>query len=44
VKATTHWDDNQRLLEASRSVTAAAMPGLAIDKLDPSELLQTRGW
>jgi pyridoxal 5'-phosphate synthase pdxS subunit len=44
VKATTHWDDARRLLEASRSDTAAAIPGLAIDKLDPSELLQTRGW
>jgi pyridoxal 5'-phosphate synthase pdxS subunit len=44
VKAVTHWDDPQRLLEASRSLTAAAMPGLDIDKLDPSELLQTRGW
>jgi pyridoxal 5'-phosphate synthase pdxS subunit len=44
VKATTHWDDPARVLEASRSVTAAAMPGLDIDKLDPSELLQTRGW
>lgn len=44
VKATTHWDDPQRLLDAARSITAGAMPGLAIDKLDPSELLQTRGW
>jgi pyridoxal 5'-phosphate synthase pdxS subunit len=44
VRATTHWDDPQRLLEASRMLTASAMPGLAIDKLDPSELLQTRGW
>jgi pyridoxal 5'-phosphate synthase pdxS subunit len=44
VKATTHWDDPARVLEASKSVTAAAMPGLDMDKLDPSELLQTRGW
>jgi len=44
VKATTHWDDPQRVLEASKSVTAAAMPGLDMDKLDPSELMQTRGW
>jgi pyridoxal 5'-phosphate synthase pdxS subunit len=44
VKATTHWDDPERVLAASRSVTAAAMPGLAIDKLDKSELLQSRGW
>jgi pyridoxal 5'-phosphate synthase pdxS subunit len=44
VKATTHWDDPQRLLESARAITAGAMPGLAIDKLDPSELLQTRGW
>ena len=44
VKATTHWDDPQRLLESARAITAGAMPGLAIDKLDPSELLQSRGW
>ncbi|MGQ0552863.1 MAG: pyridoxal 5'-phosphate synthase lyase subunit PdxS [Planctomycetota bacterium] len=44
VKATTHWDDPQRLLDACRSIQAAAMPGLDIDKLDKSELLQTRGW
>ena len=44
VKATTHWDDPQRLLDSARAITAGAMPGLAIDKLDPSELLQSRGW
>jgi pyridoxal 5'-phosphate synthase pdxS subunit len=44
VKATTHWDDPQRVLDASRSVTAAAMPGLDVSRLQPDELLQTRGW
>jgi len=44
VKATTHWDDPQRLLDACRAITAAAMPGLDVSKLQPDELLQTRGW
>jgi pyridoxal 5'-phosphate synthase pdxS subunit len=44
VKATTYWDDPQRLLEASKSIAAEAMPGLDVSKLDPDELLQTRGW
>jgi len=44
VKATTHWDDPQRVLEACKAVTAAAMPGLDVSKLQPDELLQTRGW
>ncbi len=44
VKATTHWDDPQRVLDAAKSISADAMAGLQVDKLDPSELLQTRGW
>jgi len=44
VKATTHWDDPQRLLESARAITSGAMPGLEIGKLDPGELLQSRGW
>ncbi|MBM3985095.1 MAG: pyridoxal 5'-phosphate synthase lyase subunit PdxS [Planctomycetes bacterium] len=44
VKATTHWDDPQRVLDACRTISAAAMPGLDVARLQPSELLQTRGW
>ena len=44
VKATTHWDDPQRVLDACRTISAAAMPGLDVGKLPPGELLQTRGW
>ena len=44
VKATTHWDDPQRVLDACRTISAAAMPGLDVGKLQPSELLQSRGW
>ncbi len=44
VTATTHWDDPQRVLEAARTISAEAMPGLDVAKLDPAELLQTRGW
>jgi pyridoxal 5'-phosphate synthase pdxS subunit len=44
VKATTHWNDPSRVLEACRTVAAAPMAGLDMDKLDPSEMLQTRGW
>jgi len=44
VKATTHWDDTARVLDACRSVAAAPMRGLDIGKLDPKEMLQTRGW
>jgi pyridoxal 5'-phosphate synthase pdxS subunit len=44
VKATTHWDDPQRVLDACRTISAAAMPGLDVAKLQPSEMLQSRGW
>jgi pyridoxal 5'-phosphate synthase pdxS subunit len=44
VKATTHWDDAEKVLEASRSVAAAPMAGIDVAKMDESELLQTRGW
>jgi pyridoxal 5'-phosphate synthase pdxS subunit len=43
VKATTYYDDPQKLLEASEEL-GLAMPGLDVAKLDESELLQTRGW
>ncbi|MCB9896852.1 MAG: pyridoxal 5'-phosphate synthase lyase subunit PdxS [Planctomycetes bacterium] len=44
VQATTHWDDPERVLDACRQVVKAPMVGLDLDKLDPSEMLQTRGW
>jgi pyridoxal 5'-phosphate synthase pdxS subunit len=44
VKATTHWNDPALVLDATRSIAAAPMVGLDMDKLDPSEMLQTRGW
>ena len=44
VAATTHWDDPARVLEACKAVAAAPMEGLDVSKLDPSEMLQTRGW
>jgi pyridoxal 5'-phosphate synthase pdxS subunit len=44
VKATTHWNDPALVLDATRSIAAAPMAGLDMDKLDPSEMLQTRGW
>jgi len=43
VKATTHWSDPARVLEASRDL-GRAMDGLDVSRLDTSELLQTRGW
>lgn len=43
VRATTHFDDPQVLLETSEECTGA-MKGLAIAALDPAQMLQTRGW
>jgi len=43
VKAATHYKDPQKLLEASEEL-GEAMRGLDVAKLEPSELLQTRGW
>jgi pyridoxal 5'-phosphate synthase pdxS subunit len=43
VKATTHFNDPRKLLEASEEL-GEAMRGLDVAKLEPSELLQTRGW
>ncbi|HYM09832.1 MAG TPA: pyridoxal 5'-phosphate synthase lyase subunit PdxS [Bryobacterales bacterium] len=43
VKAATHYNDPQKLLEASEEL-GEAMRGLDVSKLEPSELLQTRGW
>lgn len=43
VKATTHFEDPEKLLEACRDL-GEPMPGLDIAKLDEAELMQTRGW
>jgi pyridoxal 5'-phosphate synthase pdxS subunit len=43
VKATTYFNDAQKLLEASEDL-GMAMPGLDISKLPEGELMQTRGW
>jgi len=43
VKATTYFNDPQKLLEASEEL-GMAMPGLDISKLPEAELMQTRGW
>ena len=43
VKAATYYKDPVKLLEASEEL-GEAMPGLEISKLDPDQLMQTRGW
>jgi pyridoxal 5'-phosphate synthase pdxS subunit len=43
VKATTYFNDPEKLLEASEDL-GMAMPGLEISKLPQEELMQTRGW
>src|SRR5436305_4888752 len=43
VKATTYFNDAEKLLEASEEL-GEAMRGLDVSKLPESELLQTRGW
>jgi pyridoxal 5'-phosphate synthase pdxS subunit len=43
VMAATHYSDPKVLLEVSENVPSA-MKGLAVAGLDPSQLLQTRGW
>jgi pyridoxal 5'-phosphate synthase pdxS subunit len=43
VRATTHWDEPEEVLAASRGL-AAAMPGLELDRLEEHERLANRGW
>jgi pyridoxal 5'-phosphate synthase pdxS subunit len=43
VRATTHYDDPQVLLECSEQCTGA-MKGLAVAAIDAASMLQTRGW
>jgi pyridoxal 5'-phosphate synthase pdxS subunit len=43
VKATTYYNDPQKLLEASEEL-GMGMPGIDVATLDESQLLQTRGW
>jgi pyridoxal 5'-phosphate synthase pdxS subunit len=43
VEATTHWQDAQRVAEASRGL-GTAMLSIESSKLDPEQLLAQRGW
>ncbi len=43
VHATTHWQEPEEVLNASRGL-GEAMEGLELDKLDESERLANRGW
>jgi pyridoxal 5'-phosphate synthase pdxS subunit len=43
VHATTHWKDAAEVLNACRGL-GKAMPGLAMETLQPSERLANRGW
>ncbi|MEQ9323134.1 MAG: pyridoxal 5'-phosphate synthase lyase subunit PdxS [Polyangiaceae bacterium] len=43
VAATTHWQDAERLLAASRGL-GEAMPGLEMAVLPPEERMASRGW
>jgi len=43
VAATTHWQDPQRLLAASRGL-GEAMPGLEMETLAPEQRMAERGW
>jgi pyridoxal 5'-phosphate synthase pdxS subunit len=43
VKATTHFEDAQAVLEASEEL-GEAMPGLDVRQMDEKDMLSTRGW
>jgi pyridoxal 5'-phosphate synthase pdxS subunit len=43
VQAVTHFRDPAVLARVSEDL-GEAMPGLDVAKMNPSELLQTRGW
>ena len=43
VRAVTHWQDPQVVLDVSRGLEGA-MPGLDVGKLSPEEMLSRRGW
>ncbi|HLE21183.1 MAG TPA: pyridoxal 5'-phosphate synthase lyase subunit PdxS [Vicinamibacteria bacterium] len=43
VKAVTHYNEPKILAEISQDL-GEAMPGIDVSRLDPKDLLQTRGW
>jgi pyridoxal 5'-phosphate synthase pdxS subunit len=43
VRAVTHYNDPEKVLEVSRGL-GTAMPGIDTSRLEPAELLQTKGW
>ena len=43
VRATTHWDEAEEVLAASRGLRGA-MPGIEMERLAEHERLANRGW
>jgi pyridoxal 5'-phosphate synthase pdxS subunit len=43
VKAVTHYNEPKILAEISQDL-GEPMPGIDVSRLDPKDLLQTRGW
>ena len=43
VRATTHWDESEEVLAASRDL-GDAMPGIEMETLAEHERLANRGW
>jgi pyridoxal 5'-phosphate synthase pdxS subunit len=44
VKATAFYNDPEKVLEAARALTGAAMPGLELGTIEAKDKMSERGW